>query len=229
VLEAAEEHAPRRFVYISSQAAGGPNPPGRPADESQPPQPVTDYGRSKLAAELLVRAMPFPWTIVRPPVVYGEWDRELLRVFRFARTGFAPVLGDGRQELSLIYAGDLARALIAAGTAPQAERRTYYAAHPEVTTNGAFVRAMGRAVGREVRLVTVAPLVSRAALWTIGAAASLLGRATVLSADKANEFLAPAWTCRSDALTRDTGWQAQVPLEEGLRRTVGWYREQGWL
>ncbi|HEX9704889.1 MAG TPA: NAD(P)-dependent oxidoreductase [Gemmatimonadales bacterium] len=229
VLEAAGEHPPQRFVYVSSLAAGGPNPPGHPSDERQPPNPVTDYGRSKLAAELLVKAMPFPWTIVRPPVVYGEWDRELLKVFRFARTGFAPVLGDVTQELSIIYAGDLARALIAVGTSPQAARRVYYAAHPEITGNGAFMRAIGRAVGKELRLITIPPLLSRGVLWTIGAVASLFGRATILSSDKANEFLAPAWTCRSDALTRDTGWTADMSLDKGLRRTADWYREKGWL
>ncbi len=59
--------------------------------------------------------------------------------------------------------------------------------------------------------------------------AHLAGRATVLSADKANEFLAPAWTCRADALARDTGWRARVDLDTGLQRTAEWYRKQGWL
>lgn len=229
VLEAAQEHPPRRFVYVSSQAVGGPSPHGQPIDESQPPRPVTGYGRSKLAAELLVRAMPFPWTIVRPPVVYGEWDREILKIFRFARLGAVPVFGDGSQELSVIYGSDLGRALIAAGTSPNTERRIYYAAHAETTTSGALVRAVGKAVGKDVRLVPIPALAARAALWTAGTLAGLFGRATVLSSDKANEFLAPAWTCRSDALTRDTGWRAEVPLEEGLRRTAAWYRARGWL
>ena len=72
VLEAAQEHGVGRFVLVSSLAAAGPTTPGHPIDETRHPAPVTDYGRSKLAAEVLVRAMPFPWTIVRPPVVYGE-------------------------------------------------------------------------------------------------------------------------------------------------------------
>lgn len=229
VLEAAQEHPPARFVFVSSLAAAGPNPPGHPSDESRPSRPVTSYGRSKLAAEILVKAMPFPWTIVRPPVVYGEWDRELLKVFRLARTGFAPVFGDGAQELSVIYAGDLARALVAAGTSPQAAGRVYYASHPDATTNGALVRAIGRAAGRTIRLINIPSLAARGILWAIGAAADLLGRATILSADKANEFLAPSWMCRSDALTRDTGWKAAMPLEEGLRQTAAWYRAKRWL
>lgn len=229
VIRAAGSHPPRRFVYVSSLAVGGPTVPGQPVDERRAPAPVTDYGRSKLAGEELVRAAPFPWTIIRPPVVYGEWDREVLRVFRFARRGWAPVIGDGSQELSVIYAGDLAEALIAAATAPGAAGQVYYAAHPEVTTSQGFVEAIGRAVGRHPRIVRLPGLLARAALGVVGSLAYLAGRATLLSLDKANEFLAPAWTCRADALGRDAGWHAQTGMETGLARTASWYRTEGWL
>ncbi|MGH7530121.1 MAG: NAD-dependent epimerase/dehydratase family protein, partial [Gemmatimonadales bacterium] len=79
------------------------------------------------------------------------------------------------------------------------------------------------------RIVPLPSAVARGLLWVVGSLAHLAGRATLLSADKANEFLAPAWICRSDALTRDTGWRAGIGLEEGLRRAASWYREHGWL
>ncbi len=233
VLEAAARRPPERFVLVSSLAAAGPTVPGHPVDESRPPSPVTPYGQSKLAAEVLVRAMAAAWTIVRPPTVYGEWDREVLKVFKLARAGLVPVFGDGSQELSVVYAGDLAEALIAAAAAPAAANRLYYAAHPAVTTSRALVRAIGRAVRgeaeREPRIVPLPGPLARGLLWAIGSLAHLAGRATVLSSDKAAEFLAPAWTCRPDALMRDTGWQARVDLAAGLRRTVDWYRTEGWL
>jgi len=229
VLEAAGQGPPRRFVLVSSLAAAGPTAPGQPIDETRPPSPVTPYGQSKLAAELLVRAMAGSWTIVRPPTVYGEWDREVLKVFKLARAGLAPVFGDGSQELSVIYAGDLAAALVAAATAPATARRVYYAAHPDVTTSRELVRAIGRAVGRQPRIVPLPGPLARALLWTIGSIAHLAGRATLLSSDKAAEFLAPAWTCRPDALARDAGWRAETDLETGLRRTAAWYRKEGWL
>lgn len=229
LLDAAAAHPPTRFVYVSSLAAGGPTAPGRPIDEGRPPAPVTDYGRSKLAGEVLVRAMAFPWTIVRPPVVYGEWDREVLKLFRVARWGVAAVFGDGSQELSVIYAGDLAAGLIAAATTPAGAGRIYYAAHPMTTTSRGLVATVGQAVGRRPVVVPLPAAVARGLLWTTGTLAHLAGRATLLSADKANEFLAPAWTCRSDALTRDSGWRAHIDLETGLRRTAAWYRAQGWL
>jgi nucleoside-diphosphate-sugar epimerase len=229
VLEAAIERNVGRFVLVSSLAVAGPTTAGHPIDETRPPAPVTDYGRSKLAAELLVRATSLPWTIVRPPVVYGEWDRGTLKIFQLARLGIAPVFGDGSQELSVIHAEDLARSLIAAGTTPAAAGHVYFAAHGVVTTSRDLVLAAGRALGKTPRVVPVPPFVARGVLWAAGTLAHLAGRATLLSADKGNEYLAPAWTCRSDALTRDTGWRAEVGLEAGLRRAADWYREAGWL
>ena len=229
VLEAARDGGARRLLFVSSLAVAGPTTPGHPIDETRPPMPVTDYGRSKLAAEVLVRAVPLAWTIVRPPVVYGEWDRGTLKIFQLARRGVVPVFGDGSQELSVIHAEDLARSLIAAATSPAAVGHVYFAAHPTTTTSRDLVLAAGRAVGRTPRIVPVPPLVARGVLWTVGTLAHMAGRATLLSADKGNEYLAPAWTCRSDALTRDTGWRAEIELETGLRRAANWYREVGWL
>lgn len=229
VLDAATREAPRRLVYVSSLAVGGPTVPGGPIDEGRPPAPVTDYGRSKLAAEELVRSSPLPWTIIRPPVVYGERDRETLRIFRLARAGLGPVIGDGSQELSVVYAPDLAAAFIAAAVAPAAAGRVYYAAHQTETTSWGLVEAVGRALGTRPRKLPIPDPLARVALWTVGSLAHLVGRATVLSADKANEFLAPAWTCRADALARDAGWRASTDLATGLARTVAWYRAEGWL
>jgi nucleoside-diphosphate-sugar epimerase len=231
LLEAAAARPPRRFVLVSSLAAAGPTRPGQPVDEARPPAPVTPYGQSKLAAEVLVRAMALSWTIVRPPTVYGERDRELLKVFRLARRGMAPVFGDGSQELSVIYAGDLVAALLQAAGAAATANHLYYAAHPRVTTSRELVRAIGRSVrgGRNPRIVPLPGPLARGLLWAIGSAAHLAGRATLLSSDKAAEFLAPAWTCRADALMRDTGWRAATDLEAGLQRTADWYQREGWL
>lgn len=229
VLEAAGPGWAGRFVLVSSLAAGGPTARGQPIDETRPPSPVTPYGQSKLAAEVLVRAMARSWTIVRPPAVYGEWDREFLKVFRLARLGLAPVFGDGSQELSVIYAGDLAAALVAAAVTPATANRSYYATHPAVTSSRELVRAIGLAVGRVPRIVPLPAPIARGLLWTIGSMAHVARRTTVLSADKAAEFLAPAWTCRADALMRDTGWRAETDLAAGLRRTAAWYHAEGWL
>ena len=128
-------------------AAGGPAQPGRPLTGTEPARPVTAYGRSKLAAEAAVTAGTLPWVIVRPPTVYGPRDREVLKVFRMARLGVAPVFGDGSQQLSAVHGADLADALVAAGTAPATVGKIYYPCHPEIATSAEFVRAVGERDG----------------------------------------------------------------------------------
>lgn len=226
---AAAGGATPRFVLVSSMAAGGPAPRGAPLLGDEPPAPVTQYGRSKLAGESVVRASALPWTIVRPPMVYGPRDAEVLKVFKIARSGIAPVFGDGSQELSAIYGPDLAQALIAAGTSDRTVHGTYYACHPEIFESGDLVRRVGKVLGRNVRILPLPDWVARGALGVTGLAARLAGQATILTPDKANEFLQPAWTGDPSRLIADSGWQPEYDLERGLAATAAWYRNAGWL
>lgn len=228
LLEAATPFGPR-MVFISSLAAGGPSVPGRPLAGGEAPSPVSAYGRSKLAAEAVVRSGQLPWTIVRPPAVYGPRDREMLRVFRAAQLGLAPVLGTGAQELSLVYGPDLAGAIIAAGTADQALGGIFYPAHPEVTTSERLVRRVAGHLGRAVRVFRIPEMVGRSALQVTGALARLADQATILNPDKANELFQAAWTVDPTPLTEATGWQATHGLDAGIAATVSWYRKAGWL
>ena len=229
LVAAASVAGASRFVLVSSMAAGGPAVPGRPLTGAEPARPVTAYGRSKLAAEAAVTAGTLPWVIVRPPTVYGPRDREVLKVFRMARLGVAPVFGDGSQQLSAVHAADLANALVAAGTAASTVGKIYYACHPEVATSAEFVRAVGNAMDRRLSLVPIPALVGRALLAVTEAAARVTGQPTILTRDKANEFFQSAWIGDPGPLTRDSGWQAAHDLRSGLTDTYQWYRNAGWL
>ena len=229
LVRAAEEALAPRFVHVSSMAAAGPAERGRPLRDGDHDRPVTPYGRSKLAGERVVRESKLAWTIVRPPMVYGPRDREVLRIFRLSRLGVLPVFGDGAQELCAVFGPDLAEALLAAATTARTVTRTYYACHAERFTSEQFAREVGRAIGRRVRIVRIPLGVGRLVLGAAGLTAHLAGRATLLHANKSGELLASAWTADPDPLARDAGWTARHDLREGLRATVDWYRKRGWL
>ena len=218
----------RRFVYVSSLAAAGPVRNGVVPSGAETAEPVSDYGRSKLAGEASVRALPFAWVILRPPAVYGPRDRELLRLFAIAKRGLAPTFGDGSQRLSLVFAADLAAAIVGCVEGEPAPA-VYYPAHREVTTSRGLVAAIGAALGTRPRLLAIPRAVVRPMLWLTGTAARLAGRATLLAADKANELLADAWVCSPTALEHAIGWRAETELADGLRATAAWYRAAGWL
>ena len=219
-----------RFLYVSSMAAGGPARRGRPRTADAPDQPVTMYGRSKLAGEAVTRAARLPWVILRPPMVYGPRDRDnLLILFKAARRGIVPVFGDGTMELSAVHVADLADAIVRAVGAPRVPGRTFYVNHPEVVTSRALVTAIGGVQGRRVRIVPLPESVARVALGTIGAAAALLRRKTILRYDKANEFYQEAWTADPAAFIAATDWSPAFGLERGLADTYRWYQAAGWL
>ncbi len=230
---AAQRRPPGRFVLVSSQAAAGAAAaPDRPRTEADAPEPVGAYGHSKREAERLVAAHAggLAWTVVRPSAVYGPRDADFLPAFRSAARGVALYPGARDAALSLVYVGDLARALLLAAAAPAAAGRTYFVAGDEQTSWPAVYAAAAAAAGRRVRWAAAAPA------WALGAAgvagdayAALTGRHPLVTREKAR-LARPRWWCCSAARARvELGWRAEVGLAEGARRAHAWYRAQGLL
>lgn len=222
---------PARFVYVSSVAAAGPSPGGRaPLTEDMPPRPVTWYGRSKLAGEDAVRAMAgLEWTIVRPPIVFGPRERDVLDYFRIARRGWLPVVGRSDRFYSLIYAENLAEGLVRVATSGTSAREIYYLTGAEIVSWAELGRLIAAALGVAGRVLRIPESVASAA----GRLADVLARArrrpAIFSSQKVLEMRAPAWVCSAAKAERDLGWRAATPLADALASTASWYREHGWL
>lgn len=232
VLEAiaAAEDRPRRLVYLSSLAAAGPSREGRPVGREDPCEPLTAYGRTKLAGERACLAADevIETVILRPPAVYGPRDREILRFFRLAARGIIPVPTGADRPLQMVYVTDLAEAAIAAALAPGA-RGVYHVAEPRAYLWDEMARLFGLALGRKVRIVKVPAAMVTAAASISELAAAAIGRTTVFNREKARELLAPGWLCETEALRREVGYVPKTSLAQGLVETAAWYRAEGWL
>ncbi len=222
---------PTRFVYVSSLAAGGPSLDGRPVRESDPGRPVSTYGRSKLAGEERLRefAGPSPWTIVRPPMVYGPEDQDFLQLFKAARSGFMPCLGTGQERYSIIHAEDLARGILAAAASPDAIGRTYYLAEAVDYAQREIFALLGAAVGRKPRVVRLPRWLGYVAAGCGSALKPFLKRPPLLTLDKLPEVLAPGWACDVSAAARDFRFRTSIALPDGAVRTAAWFKERGLL
>lgn len=233
MLEAAKA-APslKRFVFVSSLAAIGPSPDGRPVAPDAPPSPVTRYGRSKLAAERLVLAEKdaLPVVVLRPPMIYGPRDQESFAFFQSVSRRFLPMLGDGRNTLSVIYATDAAAACIRAIESETPSGRAYFIDDGHVYVWRDMLADVEAALGTRafVRVGVPLSLVRGAALVSEGLG-RLTGKAVMLTRDKLNELAAPHWVCDSGEAQRELGFRPEVGWAEGARRAVAWYREHGWL
>src|SRR5205085_4683922 len=89
----------KRFVHVSSLEACGPSADGAPVPCDQE-NPITAYGRSKLAAEKVVLSArsEFPVTLLRPGAIYGPRDEEILEAFRSIQRGLLPLVAGGRAK-----------------------------------------------------------------------------------------------------------------------------------
>ncbi|HYC78304.1 MAG TPA: NAD-dependent epimerase/dehydratase family protein [Planctomycetota bacterium] len=233
LVRAARRTAPRlkRFVYVSSLAAGGPSLDGRPVREDDPPRPVSDYGRSKLAGEEELRreAGELPWTIVRPPIVYGPEERDLFEIFKAARGGFVPVVGSGAERYSILHGEDLARLLVSTLGRERGAGKIYYAAEPDTYTHRELIGHCAAAVGATPRLLPVPRWLACVVAAGGSAVAPFRRRPPLITLGKLPEVLAPGWTCDASAAARDFDFAPRYRLPEGARATADWYREKGWL
>jgi len=235
LLEAAARYAPdlRRFVHLSSQTAVGPaSSPEHPADESWPFAPITVYGQSKAESERVVHRMmgTIPATIVRAPAVYGERDPEILRFFKMVSVGVAPMIGFDRKLVSLVHVGDLVRGYVLAGEHPRAVGETYFISSEEFYAWDEVGRVTARVMGRRfVVNVRVPHAIAYAAAGVSGFVGRFQQKPPVFNFEKGRDITRKYWICSVDKAVRDLGYEQQVPIEEGVARTVAWYRHHKWL
>lgn len=232
LLEAVAAHnaGVKRIVYVSSLAVAGPSAPGRPVKETDPAKPITTYGRSKLAGELVALSFAgrLPVVSVRPPGVYGPGDKELFAVFQTLRYHLKPLIGDLDRRIQLVHVDDLCRGLFGAATAKVDCGNIFFLAEQRSYTMREFIELARSAVDSwSLPLRIPSPLfrmiaaVSEAVLITVGAA-------PMLTREKAGELLA-SWEIDATKAEREFGFVSQISLAEGLRDTMTWYRQKGWL
>jgi nucleoside-diphosphate-sugar epimerase len=219
----------RRFIYLSSLAAAGPSA-GKPIGAEDHPHPLTAYGRTKLEGEEAISqgAGKLEAVILRAPAVYGPGDREMLRFFKLAKLGLLPLPAGPNRPLQLVHVKDLARGIADAATASEL-RGTFNIADAAVYAWRDVCELIGAAVGRKPLLLPVPQTAIAAAARASEALSGITGQSTMFNRDKVRELLAPGWLCETDSASREFGFEAKIPLADGLRSTAEWYRSKGWL
>jgi nucleoside-diphosphate-sugar epimerase len=231
LVEATRRLGLKRFVHVSSLEACGPSTDGSPVDPAQE-NPVTAYGRSKLAAEKVVLSAKddMPVVILRPGAIYGPRDGEILEAFRSIQRGLLPLVDGGGAKGVWIYATDCARACIRAIEADVPSGRIYFVDDGcGPIEQRQMLTDAERALGKKALVRASLPV---PVLMAVARGVEALGRVTnrpvMLTREKANMLL-QHWVCSSDATRRELGWQPEVPWDQGVQLAVRWYRDNGWL
>jgi nucleoside-diphosphate-sugar epimerase len=231
VVEAAARAGVRRVVHCSTVGVHG-DVEHPPANEDAPLRPGDIYQVTKLEGERLARdtgsRLGVEVTIVRPTGIYGPGDRRLLKLFRGVARRRWVTLGDGKIYYHLTFIDDLVDGFRLCGTHPAAANRTYILAGGEVTTLNDLVGLVADVAGvaTPTRHLPVWPF------WVAGAACEAICAPFGIEPPIFRRRVDFFTKSRAFDITRartEIGFAPRVGLREGTRRTLEWYRAEGWL
>ncbi|MCM1378353.1 MAG: NAD(P)-dependent oxidoreductase [Clostridium sp.] len=222
---------PERMLYMSSLSAMGKGDEQRysPFTEEMIPMPDTRYGASKLKAEMWLATCPVPTIIFRCTGLYGPRDRDYFLMFDSIAKGFDFSVGFRRQELSFLYITDLSRAVFDALERGRTSE-TYNVAEERTYMQKEFRKMAAKALHKKFVLPMRMPLFLVKIVCLIAEKVGVArGKPATLNTDKYKILAQRNWAVDTSKAQRDFGFKTQVDLREGIRRSVEWYRKEGWL
>lgn len=231
LIRIARKAGVQNIVILSSLAAAGPSRQ-KPLREEDEMNPVSLYGESKKQMEEVVRKVADSSqtvTIVRPPAVYGPREDQIYTWFKMANKRLAPIIGDGEKpQLSMIYISDLIRGILMAADRSGPGTETFYMTGPDLCTWDQIKKITEQVLGKRSVPLYIQPGWVKKIAGFVETTASLYGSYPVLNREKANELVLE-WTCSGEKAERILGFVPDVSLEEGISRTIHWYKKHHWL
>jgi nucleoside-diphosphate-sugar epimerase len=208
----------RRLLFLSSVKVNGERTEERPYTEGDAPRPEDAYGVSKWEAEQALARIAadtgLEVVVLRPPLVYGPGVKgNFLRLMNLVARGVPLPLGAIANHRSLIYAGNLADAIVRALAAREAAGRTYLLNDGGDVSTPDLVRLLAQSLGVKPRLIPVP-------LAVLGLAARLVGRRAELAR------LAGSLQVDSTRIRGELGWRPPLTLAQGLEQTAQWYHSR---
>jgi nucleoside-diphosphate-sugar epimerase len=231
LLQAARYAGAARFIHVSTvDVYGYGHHDG--TNEQAPLRADGLYSWSKIEAERVVMQCyeqhGLPVSILRPCLIYGPRDRNLLpTVIRLISHKHAPLICGGRVLLDLVYAGDVAEALYEASVNPEAVGQVYNITDGARRTLLEVIQILSRSMGCTPRYLRVPYSLAYGAAWVVSGLSSWLKFSTlpvlrweVIKAMGHHRHFNIA------KAREELGYRPQVPLETGLQLTLQWYRAQ---
>ncbi|MDE6689158.1 MAG: NAD(P)-dependent oxidoreductase [Prevotella sp.] len=224
----------KRFVYVSSLSIFGAIRETQPYEEileSDTPMPNTNYGRSKLQAELWLDSLqaPFPYVILRPTGVYGPRERDYFMMAKSIRQHTDFAVGFRQQDITFVYVLDVVQAVFLACEKGQTGRK-YFLSDGQVYQSATFSNFIRKELGNPWWIRVTAPIWLLRVITFFGdKIGHITGKISALNNDKFHILKQRNWRCDIEPARRELGYEPQYTLTEGVPLTIKWYKENGWL
>ena len=244
----------KRFVYISSLSIMGAireEQPYKEIREQDKAKPNTAYGKSKLEAEQWLvslnkeleksnrqsRLAPLglrnekvlPYVILRPTGVYGPRERDYFMMAKSIQSHIDFAVGFKQQDITFVYVTDVVQAVFLAMEKGQTGR-CYFLSDGEVYQSSTFSDLIRKELGNPWWIRITAPLWLLRIITFCGEyMGHITGKVTALNNDKYNIMKQRNWRCDINPARQELGYEPQVKLEEGVRRSIAWYKKNKWL
>ncbi len=223
---------PRQFIFISTLSVFGPvrEKTYTPITEQDTPMPNTAYGRSKLKAEAYLQSLPgFPYVIYRPTGVYGPREKDYFLMAKSIRRHTDFSVGFRRQDLTFVYVKDIVQAVFL-GIGKQVSRRAYFLADGKVYSSRAFSDLIRQELGNPFVIRLRCPLIILKVVSLLAEYwAKRRNTASTLNSDKYRIMKQRNWQCDIAPAVEELGYAPRYDLERGVKETIAWYKDKGWL
>ena len=223
----------KRFVFVSSLSIFGAIKEQQPYEairESDTPQPNTEYGRSKLAAEqYLEKKKGLPYIILRPTGVYGPREKDYFIMAKSIQQHSDFAVGYKRQDITFVYVKDVVQAVFLA-LEKEEDGRKYFLSDGEIYQSATFSNLIHEALGRPWWIRITAPVwVLRIVTFFGEYIGRMTGKVTALNNDKYNILKQRNWRCDIQPAIDELGYQPKYKLKQGVEETIKWYKDNKWL
>lgn len=224
----------KRFVYLSSLSIFGAireQLPYLPIREDDEPQPNTEYGKSKLAAEDILETVTdkLPCVILRPTGVYGPREKDYFLMVKSIQSHTDFSVGFKRQDITFVYVKDVVQAVFLVMERGKSGR-CYFLSDGQVYQSSTFSDLIIHELGNPWCLRVKAPIwVLRVVTFFGEQVGRITGKISALNNDKYHILKQRNWQCDIQPAIDELGYQPQYQLERGVKETVAWYKEKGWI
>ncbi len=231
LLEESIASGVKRFVHCSTIGVCGhiSNPP---ADEDTPYNPGDIYQITKMEGEKLAleyfRSGKLSGMVIRPASIYGPGDLRLLKLFKMIGRKRFIVIGNGKPTFHMVYIDDLVNGFIRGMVAEDVNGEVVIVAGEKFISLNLLFSIIAEKLG------VSAPRI-RVPAWPVQLLGTVVEKVCIPFGVEP-----PIYRRRVDFFTKSRafciakaksmlGYQPQVSVEEGVRRTAEWYKEEGLL